>query len=112
VTIIDVLGRIVLGDGTALLRNTIGDLLEHGKERVALNLRGVEFVDSAGLGELVRTLVSIRTRGGQFKLVGPGRHVHDLLRITKLDRVFDIEPDEASALKSLRQGQASSSAAS
>src|ERR1700688_3995867 len=112
VTIIDVLGRIVLGDGTALLRNTIGDLLEHGKERVALNLRGVEFVDSAGLGALVRALVSIRTRGGQLKLVGPGRHVHDLLRITKLDRVFDIEPDEASALKSLRQGQASSSAAS
>jgi anti-sigma B factor antagonist len=112
VTIIDVLGRIVLGDGTALLRNTIGNLLEHGKERVALNLRGVEFVDSAGLGELVRTLVSIRTRGGQLKLVGPGRHVHDLLRIAKLDRVFDIEPDEASALKSFRQGQAGSSGAS
>jgi anti-sigma B factor antagonist len=112
VTFIDILGRIVLGDGTALLRNTIGDLLEHGKELVAVNLRGVEFVDSAGLGELVRTLVSIRTRRGQLKLVGPGLHVHDLLRITKLDRVFDIEPDEASALKSFKRGLASSRAAS
>jgi anti-sigma B factor antagonist len=111
VTVIDIRGRIVLGDGTALLRDTMRDLLARGEERIVLNLEGVEFVDSAGLGELVRTHVSIRTRGGQLKLVSPGRHVHDLLRITKLERVFDIEQNETSALDSLRRGPASSKAA-
>jgi anti-sigma B factor antagonist len=82
-------------DGTALLRDTIQDLLEHGNNRILLNRAGVDFVDSAGLGELVRTHASMRSQGGQLKLVNPSRNVNDLLPITKLDRAFDIEQDEA-----------------
>jgi anti-sigma B factor antagonist len=100
--IADITGKIALAEGTALLRDTVRDLLDHGKKHILLNLAGVDFIDSAGLGELVRTHASIRSHGGQLKLVNPSRNVHDLLRITKLDRVFDIEQDEASALRSLR----------
>lgn len=107
----DIVGKIAFTEGTALLRNTVRDLLEHGNSRILLNLRGVDFIDSSGLGELVRTHASIRNRGGQLKLVNPSRNVHELLQITKLDRVFDIEQDEASALSSLRQGPAASKSA-
>jgi anti-sigma B factor antagonist len=99
-TVVDVVGRIALADGTALVRDTIRSLLEQRKQRIVLNLAAVDFVDSSGLGELVRSQVSIRSHGGQLKLVSPSKHVHDLLSITKLDRVFDIEQDEASALNS------------
>jgi anti-sigma B factor antagonist len=103
----DILGRIALGEGTALLRDTIRDLTEQGSRLILLNLSGVDFIDSAGLGELVRTHASIHNHGGQLKLVNPSRTVYDLLRVTKLDRVFDIEQDEAAALKSARAAGAS-----
>jgi len=90
------------------LRETVRNFLEHGHNRILLNLEGVDFIDSAGLGELVRSHASIRSRGGHLKLVNPSASVHHLLRITKLDRVFDIVPDEASALSSLRQAAAKS----
>ena len=77
--------------------------------KTAGNLEGVDFIDSAGLGELVRSHASIRSRGGQLKLVKPSASVHHLFRITKLDRVFDIVPDEGSALSSLRQAAAAKS---
>ena len=92
-----------------MLRETVRNFLEHGHNRILLNLEGVDFIDSAGLGELVRSHASIRSRGGQLKLVNPSASVHHLLRITKLDRVFDIVPDEASALSSLRQAAAAKS---
>lgn len=108
---VDVAGKIAFTEGTVLLRNTVRDVLERDN-RILLNLAGVDFIDSSGLGELVRTHATIRSRGGQFKIVNPSRTVHELLRITKLDRVLDIEQDEASALNSLHQGPASSKSAS
>jgi anti-sigma B factor antagonist len=105
----DIIGKIALAEGTGMLRETVRNFLEHGHNRILLNLEGVDFIDSAGLGELVRSHASIRSRGGQLKLVNPSASVHHLLRITKLDRVFDIVPDEASALSSLRQAAAAKS---
>jgi anti-sigma B factor antagonist len=110
-TVLDIVGRIALMDGSAQLRDAIGVLMEQGKKRIVLNLVGVDFVDSSGLGELVRTHASVRSHGGQLKLLNPSKHVHDLLRITKLDRVLEIEPDEASALNSFGNTEASGATA-
>jgi anti-sigma B factor antagonist len=106
----DIVGKIALAEGTGLLRATINNFLERGHNRIVLNLERVEFIDSAGLGELVRCHASIRNRGGQLKLVNPSANVHHLLKITKLDQVFEIEPDEYSALRSLREAPAAKSA--
>ena len=108
--VVDIVGRLALTDGTAAMREAIRVPLEQGKKHIIINLAAVDFVDSSGLGELVRTHASVRSHGGQLKLVNPGKHVHDLLRMTKLDRVLDIELDEASALNSFDQGPASSKA--
>ncbi len=109
--IVDIAGRIALADGTALVRDTIRQLGEQGKTRIVLNVSGVDFLDSAGLGELVRAHASVRSRGGQMKLVNPSKQVHDLLRMTKLDHVLEIQPDEASALNSFRSKSTSSATA-
>jgi anti-sigma B factor antagonist len=102
--------KIALAEGTMLLRDTIHDFLRQGNNRIILNLAHVDFIDSAGLGELVRTLASVRSHSGQLKLVKPSENVHKLLRITKLDHVFDIENDEASAVMSLGQNSAAKAA--
>ncbi len=96
-------GKIVLADGTRLLRDTVCDFLALGHKRILLNLEGVDFIDSAGLGELVRAHSSIRSRGGYLKLVKPRDTVLKLLQITKLDSLFDIEQDEVTALLSIRK---------
>ena len=106
-TAIDFRGKITLGEGTALIRETIGTLLQEGGNRILFNLAEVDMIDSAGLGELVRTHATVRSHGGRFKLVSPSKSAQDLLRITKLDRVFEIEPDELAALNSIRQDSAS-----
>ena len=108
--IADIVGKIALAEGTALLRETVQNFMKHGHNRILLNLERVEFIDSAGLGELVRAHATIRSHEGQLKLVKPSASVHNLLRITKLDRVFHIEADEFTALKSLRQAGAAKSA--
>jgi anti-sigma B factor antagonist len=110
-TVVDIVGRIALPDGSAQVRDAIHALMEQGKKHIVLNLAGVDFVDSSGLGELVRTHASVRSHSGQLKLVNPSNHVHDLLKMTKLDRVLDIEQDEASALNSFEPDQASAQAA-
>jgi anti-sigma B factor antagonist len=110
IVIADIVGKIALTEGTILLRDTVRDFLAIGNNRIILNLEDVDFIDSAGLGELVRTHASIRSHGGQLKLVHPSENVHKLLKITKLDHVFEIEPDEQSALRSLRQVTAAKSA--
>ena len=110
-TVVDIVGRIALMDGSAQLRDAVRVLMEQGKKRIVLNLAGVDFVDSSGLGELVRTHASVRSHGGQLKLLNPSKHVHDLLRMTKLDRVLEIEPDEASALNSFGNTEASGATA-
>jgi anti-sigma B factor antagonist len=111
VVVVDIVGRLALAGGTAAVRDVIRSLAEQGKKHIVLNLAGVDFVDSSGLGELVRTHASVRSHGGQLKLVNPSKHVHDLLKMTKLDRVLDIEQDEASALNSFEPGQANAQVA-
>jgi anti-sigma B factor antagonist len=100
VTVLDVSGRIALGEGNVMLRETIRDLLEKGKKHVLLNLAEVNYIDSAGIGELVRTHTTLRKHGGQLKLVNPSEQVHHLLEVTSLTSVFDIQKDETSAIKS------------
>jgi anti-sigma B factor antagonist len=108
--VVDIVGRLALGDGTAALRDVMRSFAEQGKKHIILNLAAVNFVDSSGLGELVRTHASVRSHGGQLKLANPSKHVHDLLKMTKLDRVLDIEQDEASALNSFEQGPTTTAA--
>jgi anti-sigma B factor antagonist len=109
--VLDIVGRLALADGTAAVRDVIGSLVQQGKKHIVLNLAAVDFVDSSGLGELVRTHASVRSHGGQLKLANPSKHVYDLLKMTKLDRVLDIEQDEASALNSFEPGRASAQTA-
>ncbi|MGH9548111.1 MAG: STAS domain-containing protein [Terriglobales bacterium] len=100
VVILDVSGRITLGEGNVMLREIVGDLAAKGNTNIVLNLGEVVYVDSAGVGELVKAHTTIRTRGGVLKLTNLNQRVHDLLQMTRLSSVFDIEKDEASALKS------------
>lgn len=108
---VDVVGKIALGEGGGQLREKIRELMDKGKKHIVLNLAGVDFIDSSGLGELVRTHASVRSHGGQLKVANPSKHVHDLLKMTKIDRVLDIEQDEASALNSFDPGHASAQVA-
>jgi len=95
-------GKIALDDGCRLLRETVRALLDGGQRRILLNLEQVNFLDSAGLGELVRTHVATRGRGGHLTLVNPSPNVRHLLHLTKVDQVFDIAPDELSAIEKSR----------
>ena len=107
--VIDIVGKIALGEGAAPLRDAIRSSLDQGINRIVLNLEGVAFIDSAGLGELVRTHATVRSRGGLLKLVKPIGTVYGLLKITRLDCILEIEPDEAIALHLLRQAAAARS---
>ena len=100
VIILDVSGRITLGEGNVMLREIVGELAAKGNTSIVLNLGEVVYVDSSGVGELVKAHTTIRTRGGVLKLTNLNQRVHDLLQMTRLSSVFDIEKDEASALKS------------
>jgi anti-sigma B factor antagonist len=100
VVIVDVSGRITLGEGNVMLRDVIGGLLDKNHKRILLNLHNVGYIDSSGLGELVKTYTTVRNRGGNLKLVSLSKRVHDLLEMTKLAVIFEIEPDEASAVQS------------
>ncbi len=104
VTILDVSGRITLGEGNVMLREIVNDLAEKGNNRIILNLGEVVYVDSSGVGELVKAHTTIRNKGGVLKLANLNQRVHDLLQMTRLSSVFDIEKDEASALKSFGAG--------
>jgi len=100
VTIIDLSGRIALGEGSALLRKTIRDLLEDGQTKILLNLGDVNYIDSSGIGELVSGYTAVRNREGELKLLNLTKKVHDLLQITKLFTVFDVYSDESTAVTS------------
>jgi len=102
VTIVDLSGRISLGEGSALLRKTIRDLLDSGQARILLNLGDVNYIDSSGIGELVSAFSAVRNRNGEMKLLNLTKKVHDLLQITKLFTVFDVYNDESSAVQSFR----------
>jgi anti-sigma B factor antagonist len=100
ITIVDISGRITVGEGNVMLRETVRSLLDKGSKDILLNLHEVGYVDSSGIGELVRSYTTIKTQGGQMKLVNLSQRVHDLLQLTKLHAVFDIQADEASAIQS------------
>lgn len=105
VAIVDVSGRITLGQENFTLGETVRELVEKGNKKILLNLRDVGYVDSSGLGELVRICATVRNKGGQLTLVNPSERVSDLLQITKLSKVFDIEADEATAIQALSRLQ-------
>ena len=100
VTIVDLSGRIVLGDGSAGLRDLVRDLAREGTKKILLNLRNVDYIDSSGLGELVSAFTSMRSAGGVLKLLNLSKRVQALLQITKLSTVFEITDDEATSVKS------------
>ncbi len=99
VVVVDISGRIVLGDETALLRNTIRDLLALGNKNILLNLGEVPYIDSSGIGELVSAFVAARRAGGDVKLLNLTKRVHGVLEIVKLGTVFEIFDTEAAALE-------------
>jgi anti-sigma B factor antagonist len=102
IVIIDMSGRIALGEGSIMLREQVRELTDKGQHKILLNLRNVGYVDSSGLGELVKAHTTALTHGGQLKLVDVSKRVGDLLRTTKLNLVLQIEADEATALQSFR----------
>jgi anti-sigma B factor antagonist len=106
VTIVDISGRIVLGQESAALRALIHDLLSEGHKKILLNLGEVNYIDSSGLGNLVGAFTSVRKHDGELKLLNLTNKVHDVLQIAKLYTVFDIMDDEAKAVKSFRQSAA------
>jgi anti-sigma B factor antagonist len=100
VTILDLSGRITLGEGSVQLRDAVRELLAKGQKHVLLNLGDVNYIDSSGIGELVSAYTTARNQGGELKLLNLTKKVHDLLQITKLYTVFDVKDDEASAIAS------------
>jgi anti-sigma B factor antagonist len=99
VTIMDLSGRITLGEGSVVLRDQIREVLGKGEKKILLNLGDVTYIDSSGIGELVSAFTTVRNQGGELKLLNLTKKVHDLLQITKLYTVFDVKDDEASAVK-------------
>ena len=102
VTVVDLGGRIGLGDGSALLRKTVRELLDDNRTKILINLADVNYIDSSGIGELVHAYTSVKTRGGELKLLHLTRKVHDILQITKLYTVFEVHSDESAAVRSFR----------
>jgi anti-sigma B factor antagonist len=102
VVILDLSGRITIGEGTAMLRGAVERLLKAGELKLLVNLEEVDYVDSAGLGELVRAFTTVRAGGGQMKLIRLTHRIRDLLQITKLITVFETFDNETDAVKSLR----------
>jgi len=99
VAVVDMSGRITLGEGSVVLRDSIRDLIGKGQKKILLNLGDVTYIDSSGIGELVSAFTAVRREGGELKLLNLTKKVHDLLQITKLYTVFDIKDDEATAIK-------------
>ena len=100
VTIIDVSGRITLGEGCTQLRELIREQLSKGNKNVLLNLGDVSYIDSSGIGELVSSYTAVSNQGGSLKLLNLTKKVQDLLQITKLYTIFDVHDDEAKAISS------------
>ena len=102
VTVLDLNGRITLGEGSVQIRDAIRDLIAKGQKRILLDLGEVNYIDSSGLGELVSAYTSVKNQGASLKLLKLTRKDHDLLQLTKLYTVFDIYDDEASAIASFK----------
>ena len=100
VTVLDLQGKMTLGEGDELLKDKINSLLANGKKKLVLNLEGVPYIDSAGLGEIVRTYTTVSRQGGSLKLLNLTKRIEDLLAITKLLTVFETYDTEQEAVKS------------
>ena len=100
VTVVDVSGRITLGEGSSALRDLLRELIGKGQKKILLNLGEVTYIDSSGIGELVSGFTTVSNNGGTLKLLGLTKRVQDLLQITKLYTVFDIHEEEAHAIRS------------
>src|SRR5258707_11911144 len=100
VVVLDLKGRITLGDGDELLKDKVNSLLNQGRKKIVLNLAEVPYIDSAGLGEIVRTYTTVSRQGGSLKLLNLTKRIADLLSITKLLTVFESFDAEADAVPS------------
>jgi anti-sigma B factor antagonist len=100
VIVLDLKGKMTLGEGDELLKDKINSLVHQGRRKVVLNLEGVPYIDSAGLGEIVRTYTTISRQGGSMKLLNLTKRITDLLSITKLLTVFETYDNEADAVRS------------
>ena len=100
VTVLDLKGKMTVGEGDELLKDKINSLLSQGKKKLVLNLEGVPYIDSAGLGEIVRTYTTVSRQGGSLKLLNLTKRIEDLLSITKLLTVFETFDTEPEAIKS------------
>ncbi len=103
IAILDVSGRITLGEGASTLRNAIRAMVREGQKKILLNLGEVSYIDSSGLGVLVSAFATVTNQGGQLKLLNVISRVKDLLLITKLYTVFDVYDDEASGVRSFSE---------
>ena len=101
VTVVDISGRITHSEGNAMLREIVREMAARGNKMLVLNLREVHYLDSSGVSELVRTHTTVKNMDGQLRLVSLSKRVSDLLQMTKLESVFDIEKNEDSAIRSL-----------
>jgi len=100
VVVMDLSGRITLGEGSVVLRDAVRELLSKGNKKILANLAEVNYIDSSGIGELVSAFTTVKNQGGELKLLNLTKKVHDLLQITKLYTVFDVKDNEANAIKS------------
>lgn len=100
ITVLDMKGRVRVGGGTVALHKAISCLVDEGKTRILLNLSGVTYIDSSGLGELISSHITLGRKGGELKLVHLTDKLRDLMTITKLLTVFDVFDDESEALAS------------
>ncbi len=100
VAVVDISGKITIGEGDVLLRQKVQELLDAGESRILLNLEKVKYMDSAGIGELVACYKRAKEKEGTVKLLNPSGKVYDLLQLTKLEEVFDTYRDEGQALGS------------
>ncbi|MEQ1762986.1 MAG: STAS domain-containing protein [Pyrinomonadaceae bacterium] len=100
VTILDLAGKVTIGEGSVALRSAIRRLLGEGKNKILLNLGSVGYIDSSGIGELVSSFTAVNKEGGSLRLLNLTQKIQDLLAITKLLTVFDVYDEEAEALAS------------
>ena len=100
IRILDCSGKITLGEGTMTVRNTVLDVLKDGGKKIIVNLADVNYIDSSGIGELVRTYITVSSGGGQLKLLSLTKKIQELLQITKLLTVFQVYDSESAALAS------------
>jgi anti-sigma B factor antagonist len=102
VTIVDLKGRITLGEASVVVRDVVNDLMDKGNKKILLNLGEIDYIDSSGIGVLVSSFTTVRGKGGELKLVNLSKRIRDLLQITKLYNIFDVKDDEATAVASFR----------